>query len=49
MNVRSCKDCKERYLGCHDKCEKYLKEKKEIIRRNEAMRKDKFWVRAVNR
>lgn len=27
-NVMPCKDCKERYLGCHDKCEKYLNAKK---------------------
>lgn len=20
-----CKDCQERYLGCHSKCEKYIK------------------------
>lgn len=26
---KSCYHCKERYLGCHDKCNKYLKEKAE--------------------
>ena len=24
----SCKDCTERYLGCHDSCESYLATKK---------------------
>ena len=24
----SCKDCKDRYRGCHDVCEKYLEAKK---------------------
>lgn len=25
----TCKDCPDRYPGCHDKCEKYRKEKAE--------------------
>ena len=25
--IRCCKDCKERYPACHDKCERYIKEK----------------------
>jgi hypothetical protein len=39
---KSCYHCKERYLGCHDKCNKYLKEKanweetKQIIAKNKA-------------
>lgn len=28
--IRCCKDCKDRRPACHDKCEKYLKEKKEF-------------------
>lgn len=27
--IRSCKNCTERYPACHDKCEKYLKEKRD--------------------
>lgn len=23
----TCKDCPDRYIGCHAKCEKYLREK----------------------
>lgn len=25
--IKCCKNCKDRYLGCHDKCDKYKKEK----------------------
>ena len=31
----SCKNCSERYLGCHDKCEKYLSYRKELDKRIE--------------
>lgn len=24
-----CKDCEERYVGCHSKCEKYIKQTEE--------------------
>lgn len=27
MIIKCCKDCKERQLGCHSTCEKYLKER----------------------
>ena len=30
MNIAPCKDCKERHVGCHSKCEKYLEYKKEL-------------------
>lgn len=39
----SCYHCKERYLGCHSICPKYLKEKanweatKQIIAKNKAL------------
>lgn len=23
MTINCCKDCKDRYLGCHSKCRKY--------------------------
>lgn len=29
----SCKDCKDRYVGCHSKCEKYAQFKQEIAER----------------
>lgn len=32
MSVFSCKDCKERHLGCHSTCEKYIAEKAESER-----------------
>ena len=27
--ITCCKDCTERHLGCHSKCEKYINQKKE--------------------
>jgi predicted methyltransferase len=30
----SCKDCKDRSLGCHDKCEKYKSFKNMLQTRN---------------
>lgn len=30
MNIAPCKDCLDRYIGCHGKCEKYLEYKKEL-------------------
>lgn len=39
MTINCCKDCKERYLGCHDKCSKYqerlqmYRNEKEYIRK----------------
>ena len=30
MNIAPCKDCKDRHVGCHSKCEKYLEYKKEL-------------------
>lgn len=26
-NIKCCKDCTERHIGCHSDCEKYNKEK----------------------
>ena len=30
MNIAPCKDCKDRHVGCHGKCKKYLEYKKEL-------------------
>jgi hypothetical protein len=35
--IKCCKDCNERYSGCHDKCTRYLAEKS----RNDRIRKEK--------
>ena len=35
----NCKDCADRQLGCHDKCEKYQKAKKQHIKECEELRK----------
>ena len=39
---KSCKDCTDRYIGCHSKCETYIqfkKEKEEINKKKEKERK----------
>lgn len=28
MKITSCRNCEDRYLGCHDHCEKYLSQKR---------------------
>lgn len=37
--MKACLNCKERYSGCHDECDKYKKEKMKIeqakIRKNQ--------------
>lgn len=27
IGIKCCKNCTERYIGCHSSCERYLKEK----------------------
>jgi hypothetical protein len=41
LSESSCKNCKDRYLGCHDKCEKYQKFKEERIRISQIAREHK--------
>lgn len=40
-SIRSCMNCKERYLGCHDVCEKYQEDKEALDAENRAKRKAK--------
>lgn len=35
-----CKDCMERYVGCHSKCEKYIAYKEERILISRSKRTD---------
>lgn len=37
-----CKDCKDRYLGCHDRCEKYQQFKKRNDEIREKERREKL-------
>lgn len=37
--IFSCKDCQDRYVGCHSKCEKY-KAKKELHEKRKQEYKD---------
>lgn len=36
MNIKCCKDCKDRKVGCHGQCEKYITEKEENERKAKA-------------
>ena len=39
MTERPCKDCSERYLGCHDYCKKYLDDRDRRLAQKEEMRR----------
>jgi len=41
MGITCCKDCAKRYLGCHDKCEDYLKQRKELDELNKKIKAQK--------
>lgn len=41
MNGNNCKDCKNRYIGCHSTCEVYKKFKENIDNRNTKIHKYK--------
>lgn len=42
-NFHVCYHCKDRALGCHAKCEAYLKEQQEYQRERQQRRKEK-WI-----
>ena len=52
-----CKDCKDRFVGCHSHCEKYKKFRSEWQNENEKIRenkntlmfKEQYIIDAVNR
>lgn len=37
-----CKECKERFLGCHSKCEKYIEYKEKKITQGRELRNNKI-------
>lgn len=41
MKNSTCKDCNERYLGCHDSCEKYQAYKEQCRSVNNKEREDR--------
>lgn len=41
-NKNTCKDCKDRKVGCHSKCEKYAEFKKELDRQVKANQINKY-------
>lgn len=55
MIQASCKNCEERYIGCHDKCERYIKFRAQRTEDNEkkkkyaeSMGRNKIHVHRVN-
>lgn len=45
--VKCCKDCTDRYVGCHSVCEKYLSEKKICDEEREAVFKSRETLRGI--
>ena len=48
MSINSCKDCKDRYVGCHSTCEKYINAKKEYDELQEKIKKSKYRENDLN-
>ena len=42
MENCNCKGCDKRYVGCHAKCENYIKFRKELTKRKEKERKNRL-------
>lgn len=43
LGINVCKNCTDRYIGCHSECEKY----KNVKLKNEALRKAVFERKSV--
>lgn len=43
MSMCPCSACKDRQLGCHDKCVKYLSWRKELDNHNAKVRQAKLY------
>lgn len=41
MAIFSCLDCDDREVGCHNKCDKYKREKAEYVRKENERRSSK--------
>lgn len=48
-NINCCKDCQDRNLNCHSKCDKYAKEKKELNSFKDKKYKEKDAERSINK
>lgn len=47
--ITVCKNCKERTLGCHSKCEKYLRNKELYEERKEEYKRKKRETYVINK
>lgn len=48
MSINSCKNCKDRHVGCHSTCEKYINAKKEYDELQEKIKKSKYRENDLN-
>lgn len=47
IKVTVCKDCRDRQVGCHGSCERYITEKKQKVDEHIAMRKAYYGLRTT--
>ena len=48
MKIAPCKNCEERFVGCHDFCDSYQEWAKAARSEREALNKDNRMTHAVN-
>lgn len=48
MQIKCCLNCDKREVGCHSKCESYIKEKNDFNEFKEKVRKKKLLESEVN-
>ena len=47
--LSTCKDCTDRFLGCHDKCDKYKQAKEQWLEHTAKVRTEKQKLNAVTK
>ena len=48
METSPCKDCKERQVGCHSTCEKYLEWNKAWVENKTEISKQRYLAKQLN-
>lgn len=48
METSPCKDCKERQVGCHSTCEKYLVWNKAWVENKNEISKQRYLAKQIN-
>lgn len=49
MKITECKDCKERYPGCHDVCDRYGREKEKNLQVKQLIQRKMHAERTIDR